>query len=586
MHDRLAAAAAYRIAVIGAGCAGSVCATRLVQIPGIATSIYDMGSRGPGGRACSRPVDGRGGSFSPDDRGGASSLDSLPADIDQLVFDHGVQAFTVNKDEADSQVTALLDKWLEDGHVKEWKGRFGVVDASTGAFSESAPVSEGEDPFDLLHPDARRYVGAPSMGHLVSEMLEHAQRDRCGNGGADDAASPSLTLLTGGCKATSITYDAAGGGAGARWTVASSDGCTREFDAVVVAGHAASLAANVAAALPPLTEHPPAAAAAAMSQPPGCAAAGNTLASPSLTSLREVSYPDGTAPLYALLVAFPAPLGDLAPFDGAAVRGHPTLRWLSRESSKPGRERADGLELWVAHSTHAWASDVASTLPEGATPLPQGGKRPTEAQLQTVAKEMLAAFGEVLGTRALPSPVYLHAQRWQAGVTRTPLDLQPSPCAAWPAHGLVACGDWAARRATIAEAARSGLAAADAAERLAEAARHMRGLLLTTAMAAEDPAEAERLRSRALAEWDEWQCEPTRFFESRWWEAPGREEAAEERCLITEGHATLWPAAGGAGVEIRAGEWVTFRRGFLCTWVVHTPIAKRYAYFTSAGVQL
>ena len=53
--------AAYRVAVIGAGVAGSVCATRLAQLPYVATTVYDMGSRGPGGRACSRPVDGIGG---------------------------------------------------------------------------------------------------------------------------------------------------------------------------------------------------------------------------------------------------------------------------------------------------------------------------------------------------------------------------------------------------------------------------------------------------------------------------------------------------------------------------------------------
>ena len=68
---------AYRIAVIGAGVAGGTCASRLLRLPGVHTTIYDMGSRGPGGRACSRPVDGKGGSFSPADRGGASSLSAL-----------------------------------------------------------------------------------------------------------------------------------------------------------------------------------------------------------------------------------------------------------------------------------------------------------------------------------------------------------------------------------------------------------------------------------------------------------------------------------------------------------------------------
>ena len=56
--------------------------------------------------------------------------------------------------------------------------------------------------------------------------------------------------------------------------------------------------------------------------------------------------------------------------------------------------------------------------------------------------------------------------------------------------------------------------------------------------------------------------------------------------LVTAGHASLWPEGGGPAVEIARGDWVTFRRGFLCTWVVHEEIAKRYAYFDAAGAEL
>ena len=91
------------------------------------------------------------------------------------------------------------------------------------------------------------------------------------------------------------------------------------------------------------------------------------------------------------------------------------------------------------------------------------------------------------------------------------------------------------------------------------------------------------LAGRALSSWAEWRCEAYpdsasgKFEESRWWEAAGREEAEEERCLVTAGRAQLWPRAGGpsgsglAGVaagsagpiEISAGDWVVFKRGFL-----------------------
>jgi hypothetical protein len=114
------------------------------------------------------------------------------------------------------------------------------------------------------------------------------------------------------------------------------------------------------------------------------------------------------------------------------------------------------------------------------------------------------------------------------------------------------------------------------------------------------------LASRAMKIWPEWRCDayPSspagKFEEGRWWEAPGREAAAEERCLVTSGRASLWPYGEGglleesrssadatpAPIQIAAGDWVTFRRGFLCTWVVHEPIAKRYAYYTDEGVEM
>lgn len=102
----------------------------------------------------------------------------------------------------------------------------------------------------------------------------------------------------------------------------------------------------------------------------------------------------------------------------------------------------------------------------------------------------------------------------------------------------------------------------------------------------EAPADAERVAARALVEWPEWTSEPRTFQESKWWLASGRERAAEERCLVTAGRATLWPQGGGPPVEIAAGDWATFRRGFLCDWVVHDPIAKRYAYFDEVGEEL
>ena len=233
---------AYRIAVIGAGVAGGTCASRLLRLPGVSTTVYDMGSRGPGGRASSRPVDGKGGSFAPDDRGGASSL--LTPVGAALSFDHGVQAFTA---EASREVEELVEGWVQAGHVQAWEGTFGLLDASTGRFAPSAePYTADDALFVPLVAAGQRYVGVPTMAGLVSGMLETAAAEA-----AAVAAGASLTTLWG-CKATAITHAVEGEApSGARWSVASSDGVERNFDAIVLATHAPRPAPPLPASLCP-----------------------------------------------------------------------------------------------------------------------------------------------------------------------------------------------------------------------------------------------------------------------------------------------------------------------------------------------
>ena len=203
--------AAYRVAVLGAGVAGSVCASRLAQLPDVHTTVYDMGARGPGGRACSRSINAKGGTFSPADRGGASSLSPRPSPSGvappRLTFDHGVQAFAVSRDDA---VRALVEGWERDGHVARWDGRFGVVDARTGAFEIGTHSDDDDDAFGLLAATPL-FVGIPSMGGLARGMLESA-RER-----AADGATLELRF---GCKATRVTHAREGHGLnGRRWEV-------------------------------------------------------------------------------------------------------------------------------------------------------------------------------------------------------------------------------------------------------------------------------------------------------------------------------------------------------------------------------
>ena len=91
----------------------------------------------------------------------------------------------------------------------------------------------------------------------------------------------------------------------------------------------------------------------------------------------------------ALMLRFAAPLA--LPFDAAFVNYGP-LRWIARDSSKPGR---GGTETWLLHANAAW-SEVH-----------------IDEDAQTVAELLLAAFVE-LGGRARRRGVRT------AGVTPTP----------------------------------------------------------------------------------------------------------------------------------------------------------------------
>ncbi len=117
-----------RIAVVGAGVAGLVCARTLLD-NGIEAVVFDKG-RGPGGRLASRR--------SPD-----------------LAVDLGAQYFTAR----DPRFRRFVSSWIDDGLAAPWNGRIGAVDGRGGGPSDTAPLE--------------RLVGTPSM----STLARHLARD-------------------------------------------------------------------------------------------------------------------------------------------------------------------------------------------------------------------------------------------------------------------------------------------------------------------------------------------------------------------------------------------------------------------------
>ena len=93
------------------------------------------------------------------------------------------------------------------------------------------------------------------------------------------------------------------------------------------------------------------------------------------------------------------------------------LRWISRDSSRLGRDAAP--ECWVAHATPEWSRDHL--------------EQPTEAVLALLR----AAFAAETGITAAPRFAAVH--RWRYALAEAPLG---TPALWDAAAGLGVCGDW------------------------------------------------------------------------------------------------------------------------------------------------
>lgn len=114
---------------------------------------------------------------------------------------------------------------------------------------------------------------------------------------------------------------------------------------------------------------------------------------------------------WALMLRYDAPVA--LPFDAAFVNSGP-LRWIARDSSKPGRPRG---ETWLLHATAEWSEAHIEATPEA------------------VADTLLRAFAEL----GAPPPEAWTAHRWRYADTEPPLDA----CHVWDVDRRIGlCGDW------------------------------------------------------------------------------------------------------------------------------------------------
>lgn len=76
-----------------------------------------------------------------------------------------------------------------------------------------------------------------------------------------------------------------------------------------------------------------------------------------------------------------------------------------------------------------------------------------------------------------------------------------------------------------------------------------------------------QIEERGIRDWPVWEKEVSRFD----WTYEGDEE-----CLVLEGEVVVETDEGT--VNIRPGDYVTFKKGLKCTWDVRKPIRKHYNF--------
>ncbi|KAJ4726577.1 FAD/NAD(P)-binding oxidoreductase family protein [Melia azedarach] len=125
--------AVTKVAVVGSGISGAVCASTLAR-NGVSVTLFES-ARGPGGRMSQRRETSEGGQ--------------------ELLFDHGAPYFTVTNTDA----LALVREWESGGLVNEWKVNFGSFNFVSKQF-----VDMQQDGM------SKKYVGVPGMNSICKAL--------------------------------------------------------------------------------------------------------------------------------------------------------------------------------------------------------------------------------------------------------------------------------------------------------------------------------------------------------------------------------------------------------------------------------
>jgi NAD(P)-binding Rossmann-like domain len=469
------------VAVIGGGIAGLSAASKLAKLK-IPTTVFDMGTRVPGGRACSR---------------------ILTEESKELAFDHGAQFIAPR---AGGNFEKEVQSWVAAGVAAPWNpARFGSLDSTTGKFTPEAQQSSNDGFCGMFHTNVSTntntnsttvYVGVPNQGAIAKYLattIKNASTSSIPS--STSTSTPTATTPTPavvadvhpndskvkiGHKVTGLFYNKTE----KLWTVegvprsasATTPAVFGKFNAVVVADALVVLPDSAGYARGLVEEKDK-----EKEEGDGDEEGEERFYDKEVQSIVEKIQSVKHQPVFSLLVAFEDTTNsknehdngeskkfnfeEMVPFDGATVisstsSGGSTgsFQWIARNSSKPGRvsvkkgsglnadagdeeEKASGnsQSTWVAITTPERAYKLLETWPLHTT---KGVYNPqTHEYRDAVAKELLGEFIETVEKAVAVAAedgaadtnddkskidlrsrvVYFHAQRWGRGFVETPL---------------------------------------------------------------------------------------------------------------------------------------------------------------------
>lgn len=421
-----------RVAIIGAGAAGSSCAWRLLDglRSRVAVSVFEMG-RGAGGRA------------------GTRRIPELPG----LSVNHGAPLFHVPT--GDEGLRPLIAALQASGYIREWQGTSGTVDVRTGEVG-AGEASRGES--EVAPEDLKRYVGSPCMSSVARGCLQLGR----------EVLGDSFLEEHFGVRVKELKPRRDDGAGTMTWEVIDKDGKSYgEFDWLIVSGATPALERWRAG----FKEEPPVLGAA------------KSFSSPVLrNTISQLDKPLDYEQVHVGLLAWDVAGSQEAesalatlqklPFTVTQVKGDDILSKIVVQTLGPP------FAVVALHSTVAFARTHKSVMGAGSFVSVTNDVEGTSQAEAQVSQQMLDAFQALLATSGashLPKPIWGPAlHRWGAAFPTPDLDSALASEPAWvlPDERFIFAGDFIAPpHACVYGALRSGIAAGDSLARIADGAR-------------------------------------------------------------------------------------------------------------------